>query len=351
MTRDADTLFDEANRLWYRDGASSQALDAYRAAARERPDDPVIAFQLGRALWALGRPDEAARALATAEAHSDRLSEFGRSVLELNQKRLSEAPPSSDAADPARLDTDALEPLGLAPDQWRDIARAAEQRGMYGLAAHALARGSTFVSLELERDEHDMRSRASSEVQVLEAMRLEPRPGGGLDVLSGSAAPESPGPPQAARPSPRQWSPIAAPTVEIEVAPSVSGVSDAVVLAVTLANRTGEPIAVNKRLLLNHPSRPPGYGELTLAVEGPPGYENQVMFQIRTGPAQPGDFAVLAPEESVHQTYPLQNYEALHAPGTYRIWVTYRNDVAETVGGRAAFLGAVSSPAVSIERY
>ena len=350
MTRDADTLFDEANRLWYRDGASSQALDAYRAAARERPDDPVIAFQLGRALWALGRPDEAARALATAEAHSDRLSEFGRSVLELNQKRLSEAPPSSDAADPARLDTDALEPLGLAPDQWRDIARAAEQRGMYGLAAHALARGSTFVSLELERDEHDMRSRASSEVQVLEAMRLEPRPGGGLDVLSGSAAPESPGPPQAARPSPRRWSPIAAPTVEIEVAPSVSGVSDAVVLAVTLANRTGEPIAVNKRLLLNHRAAArvrradPGRRRASRLPE--PGHvpdQNRPGTTRRLrGPCSRGEH---------HQTYPLQNYEALHAPGTYRIWVTYRDDVAETVGGRAAFLGAVSSPAVWIERY
>src|SRR5712691_2094195 len=173
---DAAALFDEANRLWFGEGATARALARYDAAARAAPDDPVIAFQLARALWALGRTDEAASALAVAETNADRLTSLGRTLLGRARAQLAAPPRDTLPVDAASLDVDVLERLDLPAERWLDVAFAARQREMYGLAAHAFARGSSFHVTELDEEEHAMRKEASSALNMLEVMRAEPRP-------------------------------------------------------------------------------------------------------------------------------------------------------------------------------
>jgi hypothetical protein len=197
---------------------------------------------------------------------------------------------------------------------------------------------------------------ASSALNLLEVMRAEPRPapppleatvGAPIPMAFPSPAPEV----EAASGAPRRPSRLdGVPEFEIRVEPAVSGVEDDVVLDVALRNAEALPLAVNGRLLLNNPGAPSGYGELALSVEGPPGYGTATVFTVRSGPAAPEDFVVLGPGEEIRRSYALSDYESLHLPGRYRIWVTYRNEVAATVGGLHAWVGAVASNAVSIER-
>ena len=108
---------------------------------------------------------------------------------------------------------------------------------------------------------------------------------------------------------------------------------------------------VNKRLLLNHASSPSEHGELYLSVKGPAGYGNLVRYHIRAGYPEPKHFGLLAPGESVSQKYPLLDYESFHVPGTYVVWVTYRNTVKTSVKGISVFVGSIASQTVSIRRY
>jgi hypothetical protein len=342
--------FDEANRLWFGVGASGRALAQYEVAAHGAPDDAVIAFQLARARWALGRQHEVAPALAAAETNADALSPTGRSVLAQARPRLASPPAEVSGIDSASLDAEVLEQRELPAGRWLDVARAARERDMYGLAAHATARASSFIDPELEREEHELRQEGRAAVSLLEAMRAEPRPIV-PDIFERRAGADRPVPTRAPSAAPRPVCGPVAPTLDIEIAPAVSTVNDDdEVLTVVLSNRTGELLAVNARLLVNNPGSPPGYGELSLSVDGPPGYVNNTAFNVRTGPPPPGDFVVLERGASVEQSYRLRDYESLDVPGTYRIWVTYRNDIAESVGGLPAFVGAVSSEAAAIER-
>ena len=345
--------FAEANRLWFEEGASGRALALYERAAEAAPDDPVVHFQLARALWALGQLERAAAELAVAEANADRLSPLGRTLLERARAKLAMPPP--DAPVPTdQLDVDVLERLGLPPEHWLDIAFAARRRDMFGLAAHAFARGMTVQMLE-DDDEHEMREAAHLARDALAVMSGEAASAPLRAVTSPEPAPEpaspaSPAPPAVA-PSPRA-SPVdlRAPALVIAVQPRASRIGNDVVLDVALRNPHSAPIAVNGRLLLNRADAPPGYGELALTVEGPPGYENNVAFTVRSGRPSKEHFVVLEPGAELRQTYSLHAYESLHLPGRYRLWATYRNETRETVDGMAAFVGAVSSDEVELER-
>ena len=143
--------FQEANRLWFREGRTARALDRYGAAAAVAPMDPVVAFQLARVLWAVDRYAEAREALARAHAHRDGLSNLGRVALDQWQ-RLSAHDPERHHPDlpPDQLDRDRL---GDYAGDWRRVAEAADERGMGGLAAYALERwGGVPLDAEDARD-------------------------------------------------------------------------------------------------------------------------------------------------------------------------------------------------------
>jgi Tetratricopeptide repeat len=143
--------FAEANRLWFRTGRTARALSRYAEAAAAAPEDPVMALQLSRALWAVDRFAEARKALTVAEAHRDGLSDIGQLTLD-QWRRLSAHRPDRHHSDlpPDRLDRDRLSDYA---GDWRRVAEAADERGMGGLAAYALERwGGVPIDAEDGRD-------------------------------------------------------------------------------------------------------------------------------------------------------------------------------------------------------
>jgi hypothetical protein len=138
MSRD---LFETANRLWFREGRTSKALAAYQQALETAPSDPVVAFQLARALSAFDRVTEARTIVERASAQRDRLSPFGQRALDRLRDRLAHPreTPFPDVP-PASLDRDRLDAGALPIDDWRTIADAAAARGMHGLAVYAIDR-------------------------------------------------------------------------------------------------------------------------------------------------------------------------------------------------------------------
>lgn len=130
--------FRDANRLWFSEGRTAQALSLYMEAAAASPTDAVVAFQLARALWAVDRFAEAKQALAAAHRHRDGLSDLGQVALDQWQ-RLSDHDPNRHYPDlpPKRLDRDRLEDYS---GDWLEVAAAADERGMGGLAVYALER-------------------------------------------------------------------------------------------------------------------------------------------------------------------------------------------------------------------
>jgi hypothetical protein len=130
--------FREANRLWFREGRTARALARYAEAASASPTDPVVAFRLAKALWAVDRFAEARDALVSAQVNRNGLSDLGQLALDQWQ-RVSAYRPDRHHRDltPDRLDRDRLEDYA---GDWRRVAEAADERGMGGLAAYALDR-------------------------------------------------------------------------------------------------------------------------------------------------------------------------------------------------------------------
>jgi hypothetical protein len=366
--QEALRLFVRANTLWFSEGVTHQALALYQEAATRDPTDAVTYYQLARALWALEQYERARVALTQAERHRDRLSERGQALLTAEIQHQS-SPPSWRFALPipvSELDVAHLEAKDSASIPWLDIASVAKERQMYGLAAHALRRSGGGVHVrELDEDAREIEQAAGSALNclyvmrtpedqaILDALVLSPQPtqvntpmprplSTALSAAVQPHAPKSTGPL-----GHRQACPLA---VAIQVLPHISPVDVPLQLEVTLTNRSSTPVAVNHRMLLNHPSTPPEYGEVYLNVEGPSGYENMVSYHVRAGSPGPQHFGVLAPGQSVTKSYALSKYESCDLAGRYRIWVTYRNTVRAFVKGLAVFLGAVSSPVVAIER-
>ena len=270
----------------------------------------------------------------------------------------------------SELDVEKLNRRDLSSDQWIDVAYAASERAMYGLAIHAFERShGSFRVRELDEEQRDAERQARASMNRLYTMRREPdrtrmeavaaATGSFPQGISSPTPARRPLPPPAKtdvthgasvaparRPMPNR-APLA---IEIDVRPLRSGTEAPVTMQVDIINRSDRPVAANTRLLLNHPSAPPAYGEIYLQVEGPPSYENLVRFSVRAGAPQPEHLRVLASGERVSKRYSLLDYESLHLPGTYTVWVTYRNTVKREVKGKPLFTGAVSSPAVTLER-
>ena len=131
--------FEQANRLWFHEGRTAAALAAYKEALRQTPDDPVLAFQLARVLWSIDRFDEARSLLEQSANNREKLSEGGKSVLDMWIAKL-EYPPERlfPQWTPAMLDRDELEKDASADRDWLTIADAASVRKMFGLASYAI---------------------------------------------------------------------------------------------------------------------------------------------------------------------------------------------------------------------
>ena len=322
------SMVEHANRLWYVEGRPLAALAQYQAAAKADPTDPVVQYQLARALWAFRRYAEARACLALARRHEDRLSTRGRELLAEEERRL--AAPSAFRHDfpvpENEIDADRLAARDLSVDAWLAIGSAADERGMYGLAVAAYERAGGVR--ELYEDAAQMESRAMNELNRLAVMGAAPDRS--LERVAASID---------------RRAEIA---VEASVAPGASEVSAPVWLTVALLNRGTAPALVNARMLFNAADAP--HGEVSVVVHGPPGYANNVQFFVRAGDPEPKDFEILAPGAHITRRYDLHQYESLHLSGQYRVVATYSNRVRPPGHAVEVFSGIVRSNEVAFER-
>lgn len=349
----ASKAFSDANRMWFREGRTARALAEYRRAAEAAPTDPVVAFQLARALWAVGRRDEARHWLERAADQQSRLSDLGRDMLEhwLDLTRRPAALlPSSDLPDD-ELDRDRLE-ASDQPFSWRTVAEVAASRGMHGLACHALDRWDGVpIDGEDARDIERIRADAHQQEALLDRMRrrfdppqsrgASPSPGPRRSAPPPSAPPRPPVPPAPARPrAPRPNLPRLPFALAVEATPREAPVGTPTRLVATLINPTDGPLVANRRILVNHRGAP---GEVWLEVDGPPGYRNSVGYRIRAGEADAAFFVPLAPGASLQAEWQLEEYQSLDLPGEYRVTLTYHLDRPHAPDGRPVPTGAVSA--------
>lgn len=116
---------------------------------------------------------------------------------------------------------------------------------------------------------------------------------------------------------------------------------------VSLHNTGPDPVRVNRRLLLNHPAEIEECREVFARIHDGAGAELPFKARLRVNELALDDFAVLAPGESVKQTYNLQTYYALPRPGTYSVQAFYENRFDTTDG--EAWKGRLESNTVTCQ--
>ena len=357
----ARPVFEHANQLWFFDGKTHSSLARYLDAIALEPHDPVLLYQAGMVLRAFGRRDEARRYFTEAARYRDRLSAFGVQLLD---ERIHQASGPSPFRAPvpvseSDLDIERLERLRLSSTQWAQIAHAAEEREMPGLALVSLQRGApSFQDIDAARDVNEAVFKAEDGIALLEDMRAAaddratpPRPAAAtttpapLPAAAPVAQPALPPPP-----SPVRMRELQEIEVTLHVDPPESRIGAEVRLHVTLTNVSGSVVAVNRRLLVNHADVPDGYGEIVLQIDGPRGYQNAARFNVNAGVPGAEHFGLLSPGQSLRESIRLWKYETVHLPGRYLIRVVYRNPIARVVDGVPVLVGSASSHVASFRR-
>jgi hypothetical protein len=358
LLMDRTARFREANRLWYDEGRTRRAIDAYRALVDEDPDDPLALQQLSLVTWATDDFDAARRLAARADQNRHRLDARAAERLDWWLEDLALSTPHRDVPFGVdNLDMDVIERMDEDAVPWDDVAGAAQERRMLGLARIAADQAlGTFADAEDFR-EVDAIERAAARARRLLERSLGP---------SGEEAEEPPASPEdlhhadlpASAPSPaigaggEERAPdrdlAAADAVlalEAGVVPETAPPHVSVQLVVRLRNLSAEPALVNGRLLLVPRGKPAPFGELTLRVRGPTGYRNSIAFMVRSGEPDADDFVVLEPGASLDRSIPLSRYQTLHLPGRYDLTVTYRNAVPHRRGAQQAIVGEATAVA------
>lgn len=120
---------------------------------------------------------------------------------------------------------------------------------------------------------------------------------------------------------------------------------DSIPVTVILSNLFEKPLAVNKRLLVNHPRLT---GELFFSIKGPDGKKYEIQRLVTPMSVHADDFAVLTRGQSVQRTVDLADLYALSKKGTYSIAVTYHNEVDQNVGNKRVWRGLITSEPTEI---
>jgi hypothetical protein len=352
--------FREANRLWFDEGRTKQAIEAYLGLLDEDPDDPVVLYQLSRIRWAMGAVPDARTLAQRANLNRRRLEQRGAERLDWWLKQLSFDPEAFSFPElaVAELDMDVLERLDPASVPWAEVALAADQRGMVGLAAIASDRGlGTFADGEDFRDLDALERKAALERRLLEKMS----PSGGGPSSEGTYPEHELAPDEVvteeiavntgaaddalAGVDGRAELPSLDDVIHLDarVVPAISSMRAPVQLLLRLENSTDTPLLVNARMLFVAPEASPLCGEITAQVHGPAGYANDVAFTIRSGAPSPHDFIEVGPGGVIERAFPLSRYERLDVAGDYELQVTYRNVVPQRVGHLVALVGAATT--------
>jgi len=346
--------FERANRLWFHEGRTFEALAAYEEALRATPVDPVLAFQFARALWSMDRFDEARFLLEQARMHSSNLSATGQRLLESWRTKLQQRPPERPLPElpPALLDRDRLEAGPLPVSDWLTVADAAAARRMYGLALYALdRRGGVHIDAEDAMEMDHIETNRNIEETMLAQMYANSEPSQEPIEVQRSPIQSIPAQDRSVPPLPHQTArlpvsedvPVELPLLPLNLTVRVTPVEGRVgvptTLVASLSNPTDTVQVVNRRLLLNHFNAP---GEIWLDVQGPEGYRNTSGFRMRAGDAPNEFFVSLVPGQAVDQSWQLNDYQSLHVPGEYEVTITYHNEATRAPDGRLMAVGKVA---------
>ena len=353
-------IFRKANRLWFREGRTAVALQAYEEALRAAPADPVAAFQLARVLWSLDRFSESHAALERAFAHRDALSPAGHRLLENWRRRFQHGPPQRYFPEfpPELLDRDRLEAGAIPAPEWRTLADAAASREMYGLAVYALRRwNGKPIDAEDARDIGKIETNRDMQEAMLADMRADHEPRKKI-VTERAVIPtpetrdfrrtlrsneELQTPLSDVIPSEHSESsmlPELPLNLSLSVSPSEGPAGVTATVVARLSNPTDAVQVVNSRMLVNHVGLP---GEIWLDVQGPPGYRNSVGYRVNAGETPDEFFVSLMPDAAIEQSWTLNDYESIDSPGEYVITLTYHNEDAYAPDGRPMAVGKVSA--------
>jgi hypothetical protein len=121
-------------------------------------------------------------------------------------------------------------------------------------------------------------------------------------------------------------------------------------VTVAVENTGDEPLAINGRLLVNHPWAPPSERELSFDIDGPPDFVNLRRVHVNAGAAGPEDFVVLSPGGEIECRVELTEYSSMHLPGLYRVRATYENQAFGPLAGMRAWTGVLQSDGIAVER-
>ncbi|NJR62825.1 MAG: tetratricopeptide repeat protein [Cyanobacteria bacterium CRU_2_1] len=172
-TAEAQQIFDDANYLWFYEGLTQQAIATYKEALTLDNQNPVVAYQLAKALYSIGEREEALNYLNIAEQHRDRLSEQGQQYLdEFKEQYMADALGQVEHSFPAsQFDIAQLEQKRLTRREWFRIALEAYELELYGVAlrAYELYEGD-FVDFDLMKDEEEVRYQIELNLGMLEEM-------------------------------------------------------------------------------------------------------------------------------------------------------------------------------------
>ena len=115
-------------------------------------------------------------------------------------------------------------------------------------------------------------------------------------------------------------------------------------VTVIITNLFDKPLVMNSRMLDNHPLL---QGELSFRIEDSGGKKVEIQRLITPLSVRDQDFVTLNRGESMQRSVDLADLFGMSRKGTYKIQVSYHNEV-DHVGTRRAWKGLVWSEPVEI---
>ncbi|MEO1051652.1 MAG: hypothetical protein AAFX87_13570 [Bacteroidota bacterium] len=176
MKTEHDSLFTEANELWYLDGKTKKALDIYQQMEKAGKTDAAFLYQMGRVHWSLEEHEKADQYFDQAREHINALCEEGQEdLLDMLQSQENEQPFKRELSlDKSQWDVDALQNVELTSKEWLKLAYAFKERELKAIAIFALEQSQKdFVDTSSEWDKKRWFDDAYNMITILEEMQCK----------------------------------------------------------------------------------------------------------------------------------------------------------------------------------
>jgi len=119
-----------------------------------------------------------------------------------------------------------------------------------------------------------------------------------------------------------------------------------VMMTVVITNLFDNPLLMNSRMLVNHPLL---QGEISFRILGPDHHKVEIVRLITPLSVRDNDFVILERGQSMQRSVDLSDLFTLTQKGTYKVQVSYHNEVDRVVGSQRAWKGIVWSDPLEIE--